>query len=404
MSQAWRGRLGHARGAEQDGLWKTYRTRTSSRQITSASPMMRVSCVEKTWQRLRPGGAPAESDAEAMDAQATPCEDHRVATLLRAVLLTLALGAAPAAHAAWMVETSTSPVDGTTSLWTTIDATEPPQSPFGTDMPGRLLVGCARPAPPAAPPGRLGVRLTWRPGLAFGLDAVPVRYRIDDGPPAREAWVGSDAGDGVARDGEDHLDLVAALAAGRTLFIEVEAPTVGPLGWRVDLARPRPAIVQVLAYCAGVPPREDLPVEALVRQWRETERMAAEREARAREARLREVRDAQARIRDAAAAAERAAAAYVEHARRTIAGYWVVPESARGRPTAVRVALTVDRAGHVLDATVETVSDDAALDWSVVNAVDKAREAGLPPLPAEYERARLDLVVTLDPSGDAPGR
>ncbi len=301
-----------------------------------------------------------------------------------AILIALAVSLPVPALADWVIEAATSAADGSASVWTTIDAAESPQSGLGTDMPGRLLVGCARAAPPAPPPGRLGLRLAWRPAVPLGGARVPVRYRLDGGRSAEEAWLASDEGDSVARAGDAHLDLVAALGTAAELRIEVVTPRDGALAWRIDLTAARPALIQVLAHCVGAPLGEDLTVAALAGRFRE-----------AAEARARALRAEQARIREAAAARERAVAAYADQVRRAVTAYWVPPEDPPDG--AVRVSLTVARGGRVLAAGLEEASDDAAFDWSVVSALDKVRETGLPPLPPEVEGERLEIEVVLEP-------
>lgn len=300
---------------------------------------------------------------------------------MRSLVIVIALSVAlPApALAAWVLERVDLP-DGSTTLWATIDAAESPQTDLGTSMPGRLRLGCQR---GADPPGAFGIRLGWRPAASVGRQAT-VRYRVDDGPAIEEVWMASDGGDEVTRTGADHVDLVAALAGGETIRLEVTGDGADALAWRVDLAAARPALVQVLAHCAGVPFDEDLSVTTLVGRWRE-----------AADARARALRAAQARIRESAAARERAVAAYADLVRRAVTAYWVPPERPRNR--AVRVSLTVARDGRVLAAGLQETSDDAAFDWSAVSALDKAREAGLPPLPPEVEGERLDLEIVLGP-------
>lgn len=302
---------------------------------------------------------------------------------LFAIVFILAVLLPGVARAAWVVERAVLP-DGSTSVWTSVDAVDSPRTAFGTEVPGRLLVGCLR---DAEPPGAFGVRLAWRPAVALPDGAVAVRYRIDDAAAAGERWIPMDGGGEVARGGEDHLDLVAALASGATLRIEVAPDETEVLAWRVELTSARPALVRVLAHCAGAAPGGGT-VESLAAQI-----------VRGRAERAERLREAQARIREAAETRDRAVAAYAEEARRTIAGYWVPPDASS--TTEVRVALVVSRAGRVVSARLETPTDDAALDWSVVNALDKAQEAGLPPLPGEYDGERLEVVVTLEAGGGA---
>ncbi|HEY8369018.1 MAG TPA: TonB C-terminal domain-containing protein [Thermodesulfobacteriota bacterium] len=295
-----------------------------------------------------------------------------------AILLVLAALLPAKARAAWLLERADLP-DGATSLWASVDAAESPRTALGTSMPGRLRVGCER---GDDPPGAFGVRFGWRPAAPLGPHAT-VRYRVDDGPAIEEVWSASERGDEAVRAGGDHLDLVAALAAGRTVAIEVTLPGAEPLAWRIDVAATRPALMRVLAYCAGVPFDEALSVEALVGRWRE-----------AAEVRARALGEARARIREAAAARERALEAYAETVRRAVTAYWIPPER-RSRGTA-RVSLTVARSGRVLSAGLAELTGDGAFDWSIVSALDKAREAGLPPLPPDVEGEQLEMEVVLD--------
>ncbi|HEX7125301.1 MAG TPA: TonB C-terminal domain-containing protein [Thermodesulfobacteriota bacterium] len=301
-----------------------------------------------------------------------------------AILLVLAALLPGPAHAAWLLERADLP-DGTASLWATVDAAESPRTALGTSMPGRLRLGCQR---GDDPPGAFGVRLGWRPAAPVGQHPT-VRYRVDDGPAVEEVWTASEGGDEAVRTGGDHLDLVAALARGRTVDLEVAVAGTAALAWRIDVAAARPALMRVLAYCAGVPFDETLTVDALVGHWRE-----------AAEVRARALREARARIREAAAARERALETYAETVRRAVTAYWVPPERRTRR--AARVSLTVARSGRVLAAGLAELSGDGAFDWSIVSALDKALEAGLPPLPPEVEGERLEMEVVL--RLPAPGR
>ncbi len=137
---------------------------------------------------------------------------------------------------------------------------------------------------------------------------------------------------------------------------------------------------------------------------RATEARAAE-EQQQRLTRLREQQEG-VRVAAAQAAAARAAQealaikfqAYYDNAHRVISAFWIVPEWVRRRDVEVRVTLTVGRDGKILETAIEKRSGDAALDQSVQNALEKARQAGLPPLPPDYQQSQFEFGLIFNPS------
>lgn len=89
---------------------------------------------------------------------------------------------------------------------------------------------------------------------------------------------------------------------------------------------------------------------------------------------------------------------YYDRVYRQIHSGWIVPERVRHLSKEVRVSLRVARAGRVLATTFETRSGDGDLDASVERAIERAREQGLPPLPAEYVEDTLEFGLIFNPA------
>lgn len=140
-----------------------------------------------------------------------------------------------------------------------------------------------------------------------------------------------------------------------------------------------------------------------IREDAERRRLDAERQERlariaADRNRIREVAAQAAAARAAEEALQVKFQAYYDNAHRTIQALWIVPEWVRRRDVEVRVSLTVGRDGRILKTAIESRSGDSGLDQSVQNALEKARQAGLPPLPPEYKQDQLEFGLIFNPS------
>lgn len=77
--------------------------------------------------------------------------------------------------------------------------------------------------------------------------------------------------------------------------------------------------------------------------------------------------------------------------------HWIVPEWALKRDIAIPASVRIGRDGRLLSARVERRSGHPDLDDSVLKALEKARQVGLPPLPPEYPDDELVVVFEFNP-------
>ncbi len=89
---------------------------------------------------------------------------------------------------------------------------------------------------------------------------------------------------------------------------------------------------------------------------------------------------------------------YYNLAGQQIRSYWIVPEWVKRKDIEVVVLVKISRDGRIVSTTIEKRSGDAGLDDSVARALEKAKQQGLPPLPAEYPDSELPLGLIFNPS------
>ncbi len=150
----------------------------------------------------------------------------------------------------------------------------------------------------------------------------------------------------------------------------------------------------------------------------ERERLRAEEEARrqgqARQERLAKIQEQRERIQQEEERARQAAAAaaarqqaeelqikfkeYYDAVSKDIRDQWIVPEWVRRRNVEILVSVRIGRDGRILSTTIEKRSGDPALDDSVVKALEKAKQRGLPPLPDGYTNSELEFGLIFNPS------
>lgn len=330
-------------------------------------------------------------------------------TLTVAVGLCLPLIVACQAHAAWDVSEDTDPMDNTWRVAATTSAVDSPRTVLGSRVRASLIVRCWQ-----GRPNELDVFVAWQ-GI-FTLDrSIPIRYRFDDGPVLSVSWSRAKSGDAAfyPGDAESTLDFALQLVKARAFHFELQPSYDDRKYMRFDLSGSTAAIGKVIAKCLDAAPSDSSDPASLVKKWRgegeaeqrkEAERQRLEAERQQRLAKLEEER---VRIREEAAqAAARAALeahkvkfqSYYNNAHRTISGFWIVPEWLRRRDVEVRVSVVAGRDGRILSTAIEKRSGFADLDESVVRALEKARQAGLPPLPPEYTEDQLEFGLIFNPS------